>query len=424
MERKALAALAAFAAAALAACDGTSGALRLDAATPDHGPLTGGATITLSGAGFAAHGAGPVRVLIAGREAPLATAAGDATLQVVIPPGERPGDAEVIVLDDRGAARATGVFRYSAPPAIDAVAPGSVLATSEATRVAISGSGFLDEGAGEPTVAVGDRLATEVVVESDTRLSFLAPAGRAFAEPEIVVANQRGAAIRTRGLRYVPSMRPGLLLFPKFGGTFAVLYDPADESRVEIPWAIPPETRLTAVVRDGDGVYWGFDRNLRVGRLDLAAQRLEAPLQAGSLLAAAVRVNGEILGVDRFSLRFGRFDPRTGEFEQRGTAAIQCCGSYGLDASGGTLYLATRQGASVQIRTIDPATGAQGTPVTITGFPGFHVEEMRFFEGRLYATSRDGSLVVIDLVSATATRVQGFTGRHGAMEVFEPGVDR
>ena len=58
-----------------------------------------------------------------------------------------------------------------------------------------------------------------------------------------------------------------------------------------------------------------------------------------------------------------------------------------------------------------------GPAVPITAWPGFHVEDMRFFAGTLYATSRDGTLVTIDLETGTATALPVSLGRFTAMEV-------
>jgi hypothetical protein len=403
------------------ACGGDpAGELRIAAATPDHGPLGGGTTIALAGAGFASHGA-PVRVLIAGREAPLAAARDDATLEVVIPFGDRPGDAELVVLTERATARATGVFRYSTPPAIDAIAPAEVLFSSSSTRVTVTGSGFLDEGAGDVQVAVGGQLAADVVVESDTRLSFTAPPGRPLAEPELAIADRRGSAIRGRAFRYIPSTRGGLLVFQKFGPLFALFVDPADGSTVPIPWAGPQVMRFTAVVREESGAYWAMDRNWRFGRLDLSNQRIEAPSQVGGWFPTVARAGSTYYAIERLSLRFGTLDPRTGAFTAIGDSPIPCCSAYGLASDGTTLYLTARQGSSVAIHTIDPATGAVGTPVTIAAPASFQVEEMRSFAGTLYAVSRNGTLVAIDPVTGAGTPLPINIGRSGAIEVFEPG---
>jgi hypothetical protein len=394
-------------------------ALQIAGASPDHGPLVGGTAIVLAGAGFASHGGAPARVLIGGREAPLATALDDATLQVVIPFGDRPGDVEVVVLTERGTAHATGVFHYSTPPAIDAVAPADVLASSSSTRVTVTGSGFLDEGAGPVTVSLEGQLATDLEVASDTSLSFTAPGGRPFAEPRIVIADGRGTATRARALRYIPSTRGGLLLFSKYSSSFAVFLDPADNSMVPIPWVGSPGVRLTTVVRDERGSYWAVDRGFQLGRLDLDGQRLEEPRQAGWYPAAA-RVGSAYFALDRSSLQIGKLDLLTGGFTPLGTALIPCCNSYGLASDGARLYITARQSGAVTINTIDTVTGALGTPVPIAATSGFHVEEMRFFAGKLYATSRDGRLVTIDPASGAITQLPVSPPRSGAMEVFDP----
>jgi hypothetical protein len=405
-------------------CGGGSGdAPRIAGATPDHGPLTGGTAITLTGAGFLPDAGDPVRVLVAGREAPLAIALEDATLQVVIPFGDRPGDAELVVVTGRGSTRATGVFRYSAPPEITAVAPADVLFSSSSTRVTVTGSGFQGDDAGEPMVAVGDQLATDVVVESDTQLSFTAPAGVAFAEPSIVISSGRGTAARDRGFRYVPSLSRGLLLFPRYSSSFVVFVDPVELTMVQVPWTRAPETRFSAVVRDDLGTYWGYDRAWRFGRIDMSKQTLVPSFQNGSWYPTIVRANGEHYAIARYPLQFGKLDPFTGTFTQIGTTAIPCCSSYGLAFDGTRFYYTVRQGASPAIRSIDPATGAQGPAVQLATSATFHVEEMRFFDGKLYATSRDGSFASIDPATGAVTPLLN-AGRNTAMEVFEPAAPR
>src|SRR5439155_21345766 len=140
----------------IAACSGDA-ALRVDQATPPYGPLGGGTRIALAGAGFTA----PVRVLVGAREAALVVATDSKTLEVVIPPGDRVGDASITVLAGMASATATGVFHYASPPTITSVAPASVLFASGGA-VTVTGTGFLDEGAGEVTVLVDGSPATDV----------------------------------------------------------------------------------------------------------------------------------------------------------------------------------------------------------------------------------------------------------------------
>src|SRR5687768_12560527 len=77
--------------------------------TPDHGSLVGGTRIVISGQGFVRAGAAPNRVLIGNREAPLAAAIDDNTLEVVTPPGDTAGDAPITVFNQNGQGKVMGI---------------------------------------------------------------------------------------------------------------------------------------------------------------------------------------------------------------------------------------------------------------------------------------------------------------------------
>ncbi|HVK75349.1 MAG TPA: IPT/TIG domain-containing protein [Kofleriaceae bacterium] len=402
----------------VAACGDGGGALRIDHATPDHGLLVGGTRVVLTGAGFAADGAGPSRVLIAGREAPLALATDDATLEVVIPPGAQPGPAEVLVTNRHGSVAALGVFRYSAPPTITSVSPADVLFSSTSTVVTVTGTGFADEDAGEVRVLVGGQPASEVQVADDTLLTFVAPPGPALARVELQVLDERGTATRPRAFRYVPGLRPGLVAFPAWTGMSALYFDPVDGSVVPFPWAFTG-IRLTSLVRDRRGDYWGSDRQGLFGRLDASVPGLERPIQVPGWFSTMVLAEDVYLAIERTSRLLGRFDPQTGAFEPLGSTPIACCGSYGLAYDGKTLYLTSRGAGGVVIQTVDRATGELGPAVPLVATPAVHIEEMRFFRGTLYAWSRDGRFLSIDPTTGATTAIPAPIGRYPAMEVFE-----
>ncbi len=396
----------------LAACGSSADGIRIDAVEPAYGPLAGGTRIVVTGDRFA-DGAGPTRVLIGGREAPLANAIDDATLEVVIPPGEQPGDAELVVFNMHGTAVSSSVFHYAATPTIASITPTDVLYNTPSTTVTVTGSGFLDDGAGDPMVLVGGLPAQGITVTSDSELTFVVGAGRALDRPRVEVVNARGVAAKDRGFRYRPSMRSGLLLFTLSGQYFAVFFDPVDKSTVLVP-RVGPFIVLSSLVVDESGEYWGTDRSSgRLGRLDLGTQRFEQPIDFGARMPAMARIDGMQYGFDRWTLRFGKFG-LDGAFENVGETVAPCCGSYGMAYNGQTLYFASRSG----IATIDRETGALGTPVPFTGVPGLHVEDMRFFGGKLYAASRAGTIVEIDPVTGVATTILS-TFRANAMELFE-----
>ncbi|MDB4955776.1 MAG: hypothetical protein JWO36_3345 [Myxococcales bacterium] len=396
-------------------CGDPSASVQIASSNPDYGPVVGGTRIVLSGNGFSS----PTRVLIGGREAPLSAPIGDSMLEIITPPGAQPGDAEVVVLNDRGNARATGVFHYSAPPTLTGATPKDVLFSSTSTRITLTGSGFLDEGAGDVTVLVDGEPANDVQVASDTSLTFMSVFGRAFAEPDIELVDGRGSATERRAFRYVPSTHRGLLLFPVFGSDFAVFFDPSDNSTVAIPRINAPIVRFTSVVRDEHGEYWGVDRSRQFGRIDMNTQTLEAPVQTLGWFPTMIRVGADYFAIERGTLQFGKLDHLTGRFSSIGATTLPCCGSYGLASDGTSLYFTARQAETVNITTIDTATGAAGTPVPIIASPDFHVEEMRFLDGVLYASSRDQTLVTIDPQTGVTTVLPVFIGRCNAMAIFE-----
>ncbi|MBL0216051.1 MAG: IPT/TIG domain-containing protein [Myxococcales bacterium] len=398
----------------LAGCGDGSTAPRLDGATPAYGPLIGGTRIVLAGAGFD----DDARVLIGGREAPLAHAIDDATLEVVIPPSDRPGDAEVVVLGRAGTATAGHLFHYSAPPVIDAVTPDEVVASSSSTRMTVTGAGFVDDGAGEVRILVDGVLAADVEVESDTRLTFAAPPGIPLVRPDVAVVDQRGTGTRPRGFRYRPSGRGGMLLFGRFGEAFATFFDPLDGTTLQIPRA-PTAAIFSAIVVDDRGDYWGVDRSRSFGRIDMRTQTLEAPVALGVLLPAMVRVGDQLYAIDRLSRRIGRLDRATGVFTPLGTTVLTCCGSYGLAFDGVTLWFTQRSATGTAINSIDPVTGAVGTPVELTGVPGLHIEEMRWRGGVLYASNTNATLVTIDPSTGAVTTLPVVVERANAMEIIE-----
>jgi hypothetical protein len=399
---------------AAAACAEPSSGPRVDGATPPYGPLAGGTAIEVTGAGFST----ATRVSVAGREAPLVRVIDDRTLGVVVPPGERAGDAELVVFDGTTSTAARGLFHYSALPTLVAAEPGEVVST-EATEMTVTGSGFLDEGAGTAFVFV-DGLFANVRVISDTTLAFTTWPGPPLARATIHLTNARGTATLARAFRYRPSAHDGLLLFPATEDALADLFDPTDNSLVTIPYVTPLPSRYTAVVRDGAGDYLVLDRGQRFGRLDPSTTTIEHPRQASTLLPTIVAAYGGYYAIDRIGLRIGLFDPATGAFTPLDADPVPCCGSYGLAFDGTTLYMAARSttGGGVTITPVSPA-GELGTPVPIVASSQFHVEEMRFFRGVLYAASRDGTLVTIDPATGATTALPLPSQRYKAMEVFD-----
>jgi hypothetical protein len=401
------------AACAVVAC--SSSDLRVDRVTPAYGPLAGGTRITLEGNGFWTG----ARVLVGDRVSPLAAASHDgSTLEVVIPPSDRPGPTSIAVLSDTAAVTLPDSFRYTTRPTIASVSPAKVLPSAiTPTVVTLTGSGFADDGAGTVTVLVDGIAATDVIVHDDSTVTFVPPDGAMLVQPTIQLLDDRGTASFARAFRYVPTEHPSLLLFPNYTGELAVLYDLVDH----VPFSIPRSTQLlyrfTTVVVDGGGEYWAFDRARRFGRLDFVTGQIADPLTAPTFFSAMTRVGSQIIGIDRYTFGLDRLDPSTGTITRIGADAVGCCGGFGIAADGDTVYVTHRNGIDNVVRTFDLDTGQLGTPVTLTGPPTFQIEELRVVDHVMYAASRDGTLCTIDPTTGMVTVVANIS-RANAFDVL------
>ena len=396
----------------LAAC--ASDGMRLDRVTPDYGPLSGGTRITLEGEHFPVE----ARVFVGDREAPLAAVSRDGTkLDVVIPPGEHPGAASITVIGGSSAVT-TNSFRYSTEPAIERVSPDRVIPDTFLTTLTVYGSGFSDEGAGDVTVLVDGTPAMTVTVVDDTMLTAdVLLSGPLLAASSVTVIDNRGTATLDRALRYVPSLDAGLLLFPNYRNfdLNVSFFDLADKSIT--PLGITVQSyRLSSVFADARGELWAVDRGGQYGRFDPATGRVTDPLALGVAMTAMTPFEGRILAIQRYPTALVSLDPATGAITPFSTV-IGCCGSFGIAADGPTVYVASRSTGTPVIQTFDPSTGTLGPAVTLQSAAGFAVEELRFVDHVLYATSRDGTLCTIDPTTGIVTTVASIP-RTNAFEVL------
>ena len=397
------------------ACTSADSAPSLEKARPPWAPLTGGTTVELFGERF-----DPAvnRVFVGGREASVVRTIDAGHLEIVVPAGDQPGDAEILVVTPRHNAIATGVLRYSEPPVIDSVAPSRIVLAAPPITVSLRGSGFADEEAGLPLVLVDHRPIAEVTVHSDSWLTFEAPPGVAFSRSNIEVINARGAAT-ARGYVTALTDRPGLLIFNLGVETFATFYEPVEGVTSTVPFASSRRPCIYGVIGDGAGTYyasdycsfpeWGF------GRIDLAAQITVDGIVHGRLYPTIARHRGTLYAIEYQSNRFGVLAPAGDTFTPVGGVTVPCC-DVGLASDDTTLWLVAREGVDLTIRTIDPETGTTGTGVPLA--PTTSITDLRWFAGTIYATTSGGNLVTIDPVTGAVTTV-AFVGTSYALEVFQ-----
>jgi hypothetical protein len=191
--------------------DVKAGAFRFDASaaptvtsiSPVSGPAAGGGTITFTGTGFQANGAGLNTITFAGVAATNVVVLGDTSLTCKVPAGAAGTQADVRLSNANGAELLPAGYRYHALPVITSLTPSSG-PPGGGTLVTVRGSGFLDDAAGDVVVKFADRLANAVGVFEDGRLTCRAPAGPAGTSVTITLTTANGEATFVNGYLYHP----------------------------------------------------------------------------------------------------------------------------------------------------------------------------------------------------------------------------
>ena len=392
--------------------------------TPAFGSLLGGSHITITGSGFTFEGAAPNHVVIGGHEAPLAAAIDDRTLEVVVPPSDTAGDADIVVFNHQGAGTVAGQFHYSTAPMIASVTPGDVLYTTPSTVMTASGTGFQDENAGFLQVQVDGLDAVDVQVLSDTQVKFTAFGAPLLTTPNVTITNARGVGELNRAFRYVPSTHHGLIIFQRPGTpNFVEFYDPTDQSITAVPRIVQSNFFPTSTLIVNGDIY-ALTRNNTFGKLDFRNQVLEdspPPIQLPNTMNGAVMVSGTAYGIQRGG-NFGKIDLTNGTVDPIVTL---CCRGFGVAANAsGTIYVTYEDNTGTNfIQSVTP-TGTLGSAVALGS--NLHTRDLRFLDGQLYglmmnrAVSSDQTLIVkIDPTTGTTTTVKTFDDRRNAMEVFQ-----
>lgn len=403
----------------LCACGGSSdNTIVIDKVTPDHGPLGGGTRVVIEGAGFMVDGAPPNRVVIGGNEAPLAAASNDGTLEVTIPPSDMPGPVKILVFNRNGSVVADGKFRYSTPPTVTSVTPSSVPFDSITTTVTVTGTGFMDEGAGVPNVEVAGGSPVDVKVVSDTQLTFTALPGTPLSRPTVSVTNARGTGAKTRAFRYIPSTSPGLIAFARSPTIFAIYFDPISMATVTIPHLNPvvnqQHVRGTFLDANGDtfAVMSQSGRaNMQFGLLDFETQRIVNPVPVAGAPLTLGRKDNVIYSHNRDNGRFGVLDTTTGVISQ-GAALAGIRGGIAFD--GANAFWINSSGVS----TFNVDTGVRGPLVALN--PNMITVESRFLAGVLYGVDRAGTVFTIVPNTGVTATIKTLPSQVSAVEVFQP----
>ncbi len=161
--------------------------------SPVAGPELGGATVTVTGANLA----GATNVTFGGNAATSFAIDSDTQITATTPAGTV-GAADVEVVTAGGTATAAGAYTYVAAPAISSVSPASG-PDAGGMVVALSGTNFTSA----TSVTFGGTPAITFVVNSDTQIVAVAPAGTGTAD--VSVSTVGGTATAAGAYTFVPA---------------------------------------------------------------------------------------------------------------------------------------------------------------------------------------------------------------------------
>src|SRR5579883_652221 len=145
---------------------------------PNKGSSAGGLSVTITGTNFVV---GNTAVTIGGNAATTVVVAGAGSLTCNTPTGVA-GQVDVVVTTPFGSATGSNAFTYGNPPTFQSVSPatGSDLG---GTAITITGTGFL---AGATGATIGGNAVTSFVVQNDTTITGVTPAGTDGSQPLVV----------------------------------------------------------------------------------------------------------------------------------------------------------------------------------------------------------------------------------------------
>lgn len=302
----------------------------ISAISPERGALGGGTTVTITGTGF-----------VAGTQAIIGVYAGDVTvdsdtqLTVTAPQGLVPEElVDVTVFNGNGLAVLDDAFTFNPLPTASRVRPNFANIAGGAT-VQISGTGFMVNNPGTPTVTIGGVAATNVTVVDDETITADVPASTAAMvalAQDVVIGTANGDVTLPGGFAYT---RPGLL----YANTGRQIGPTSDRGI----WYLDPGTARSFKV---------FDSELGFKRLWLHPN--------GTLYSPTSSLSGQTLLFT--SDVFTGTSTLVGQFNVGGSARRIRGGTF----VGNTLYIRQSGGVLSQVNLADGSLTEIGTGVSTT----------------------------------------------------------
>jgi hypothetical protein len=373
--------------------------------SPDHGPLAGGTTVTVTGSGFS----GETAVVLVNGILADGTITSDTSLTFTTPPGDFGGAvADIVVSTETGFADLDDAFRYNELPVLISSGPGFARAAGGDT-VTITGRGFENLEPSEPTVTIaGVEVSSVTVVDDDTITVTVGNSTDVdpFTPQDIVLSNANGEATLEDAIKLTA---PGLIATERNRLSNRVYYvHPTSGHVAEIGTLdravhacainsagvlfggsrsttgrhdlvtfnpLTGEVTLIGVMRDAGAVNknivgmafvgaqlygWSRDDNRLVSVN--TSNGIVTVIGAASLginrpMAMAFRDSGSVFSVDNFSETLDSINVTTGAITAGPLMTEPCCSSaHAATFLGGSLYVGEYFGQR-RVVTINPTTG-------------------------------------------------------------------
>jgi hypothetical protein len=191
----------------VAACGGGSVILPPTAPTvtsiePAGGAIVGGTPITIRGTGLTNSGVGLNEVEIGGVPALYVVVLSNTEITCVTPPSPTgaSGAFDVTVTKNTGTGTATGGFTYNPAPTLSSISP-AVGPPGGGLSVTLTGTGFTANNPGDNKVTIQGFDCTGIIVDSDTQIRCITPAGTSVAA-DVAVKNRNGTATLPAAFRF------------------------------------------------------------------------------------------------------------------------------------------------------------------------------------------------------------------------------
>lgn len=367
----------------------------VDQVEPAAGSQLGDQRVTIRGANFLSGGATPDHVLFGEVLAETVTVVSDVELEVITPPALAEGAVDITVFNRNGFTVLADGFTYHPFPAVTAVSPNQG-DRSGGEMITITGSGFQESDAGEPTVFLGDEQIFEFSVDSDTQITIETPSGTVFETEDIIVSNDNGTGSLDDGFQFVGNGLIGATAAtPCTGGdqsTEIVFIDLDNGEVVELSRNDDGTTTGLAILDDGR--VFGIGAQCCAGRpffaLDLfTGERTAIGLTVGSSDLATDGTT--IFAMDRFGTgAYGTINPADAVFTPIGGTTMNR-GALAIADDGTHFFSDNQPGAGDKtLRTVDPSDGTVSDPPL--AMPGVRkASAMTFHRGTLFVVEAPGS---------------------------------